>query len=264
MADGEPVVKSSIHEGIAHVTLNRPTRRNALSGGLIRALRAALAAVDADPDARVIVLTGAGEKAFCAGGDLAGGMTGAQGGFPGRIAEKGLYADLINDMRKLGTPIVARLGGDAFGGGVGLFLACDLVVAADDARIGLPEIKVGLWPMMVTALLVRHVGYKPALEMMMLGETYSAARAREMGLINRVVPREALDAAVATIAGTLAARSPAVLALGQQAFYQTADLPLEPALATLRDRLLLNTMFEDAAEGVMAFIEKRPPAWKGR
>lgn len=263
MADAEPVVKSGVSEGIATVTLNRPTRRNALSGELIRALRATLATLDADPEARVIVLTGAGEKAFCAGGDLAGGMTGG-GGMPGQIASKGLYADLLSDMRGLGTPIVARLQGDAFGGGVGLMLACDLVVAADDVRVGLPEIRVGLWPMMVTALLVRHVGYKPALELMMLGEKHPAAQAKALGLINRVVPRAELDAEVQQVAGTIAARSPAVLALGRQAFYQTADLPIEAALPTLRDRLLLNTLFEDAAEGVMAFMEKRPPNWKGR
>lgn len=264
MADASSVVKSTVADGVATLTLNRPARRNALSGGLIRALRAALAAADADEAVRAIVLTGAGEKAFCAGGDLAGGMAGAQGGFPAQIAEKGLYADLIRDLRGLGTPVVARLAGDAFGGGVGLFLACDLVVAADDVRVGLPEIKVGLWPMMVTALLVRHVGYKPALEMMMLGEKYPASAAKAMGLINRVVPRDALDAEVAKVAGAIAARSPAVLALGRRAFYETADLPLDPALAALRDRLLLNTLFDDAAEGVMAFVQKRPPQWKGR
>lgn len=264
MADQEAVVKYSVEAGVATVTLNRPTRRNALSGELIGVLRERLRTARADAAVRAIVLTGAGEKAFCAGGDLAGGMAGAGGGFPAAIADKGLFAELITDLRTLGKPVVARLAGDAYGGGVGLMLACDLVVAADDVRIGLPEIKVGLWPMMVTALLVRHVGYKPALEMMMLGEKYSAAEARKMGLINRAVPRAELDEAVGSMAGALASRSPAVMALGRDAFYQTADLPLEPALGALRDRLVLNTLLEDAAEGVMAFIQKRPPNWKGR
>ncbi|MCA9527198.1 MAG: enoyl-CoA hydratase/isomerase family protein, partial [Myxococcales bacterium] len=149
-------------------------------------------------------------------------------------------------------------------GGVGLFLACDLAIAADDVRVGLPEIHVGLWPMMVTALLVRHVGLKTASELMLLGEKIPAPEARELRLLNRVVPRADLDATVARVAGTLAARSPAVVRLGRDALYQTMDLPLEPALFALRDRLVINGLLEDTAEGVMAFLQKRPPVWKGR
>jgi enoyl-CoA hydratase/carnithine racemase len=191
-------------------------------------------------------------------------MAGAKAGFPGQIADKGLFADLVLDITRLGMPIVARLNGDAYGGGVGLFLACDIVVAADDVRVGLPEIKVGLWPMMVTALLVRHVGWKVASELMMLGEKLPAAEAKTLGLINRVVPRDALDATVDGIAQTLASRSPAVLKLGRDALYQTMDMPFDAALYSLRDRLVLNALFDDAAEGVMAFMQKRPPEWKGR
>ncbi|MCA9539604.1 MAG: enoyl-CoA hydratase/isomerase family protein [Myxococcales bacterium] len=264
MADSEAIVKCTVADGVATLLLDRPERRNALSSALIAELRARLAEVQADPAARAIVITGAGTKAFCAGGDLSGGMAGGPGGFGAQITDKGRYAELLLDFEHATKPIVARLNGDALGGGVGLMLACDLVVAADDVRIGLPEIKVGLWPMMVTALLVRHVGRKMAAEMMMLGEKYSAADARAMGLINRVVPRAALDDTVAKVAGALAAQSSAVLALGRTAFHQTADLALEPALWTLRDRLIHNTLFEDAAEGVMAFMQKRPPKWKDR
>lgn len=258
------LIEWQVADGVGRLILNRPQQRNALSSALVQAIRDRLAAAKDDPAVRAIVLTGAGARAFCAGGDLAGGMAGAKGGFPGQLADKGLFADLVLEITRLGKPIVARLNGDAYGGGVGLFLACDLVVAADDVRVGLPEIKVGLWPMMVTALLVRHVGWKVASELMMLGEKLPAAAARDLRLINRVVPREDLDATVDQIAHTLANRSPAVLKLGRDALYQTMDMPFDAALYSLRDRLVLNSLFDDAAEGVMAFMQKRPPEWKAR
>ena len=266
MATGEEAILLQVsHEGVTTLTLNRPRRRNALSPDLVRALRGALADIKADPATRAVVLTGAGEQAFCAGGDLGGGLgTAPEGGLPARLADTGAYAELLIDLAHLGKPVVARLNGDALGGGVGLMLACDLVVAADDASVGLPEVGVGLWPMMVTALLVRHVGRKTAAELMLLGEKHSTTAAKALGLINRVVPRDELDATTAKLAKGLAARSPAVLKMGLDALAQTADLPFENALFALRDRLALNTMLEDAAEGITAFVQQRRPEWKGR
>lgn len=260
--DESEVLLDVAESGVATIVLNRPARRNAMSPGLVTLLRRRLAEVAADDRARVVVLTGAGTQAFCAGGDLAGGMTG--GGFLASVVEKGEFVHVVRALHGLGKPVIAALNGDALGGGVGLLLACDLAIAADDVKIGLPEVKVGLWPMMVTALLVRHVGRKVASELMFLGERIAAERARELGLINRVVPRASFDQEVRALAGTLAERSPAVMRLGKEALYGTADMPLEGALWALRDRLVVNTMLEDAAEGVMAFLEKRPPIWKGR
>lgn len=261
-AESAEVLVTRAESGVATVTLNRPARRNALSPGLVTELRARLAELKAEPAVRVVVLTGAGEQSFCAGGDLAGGMTG--GGFLASVAEKGGFAHVVRDLHELGKPVVAALNGDALGGGVGLLLACDLVIAHDEVKIGLPEVKVGLWPMMVTALLVRHVGRKVAAELMYLGERIPADEAKRLGLINRVVPRTRFAEETQALAETLAARSPAVLRLGKEAFHGTADLPFEAALWALRDRLVINTMLEDAAEGVMAFIEKRAPRWTGR
>ncbi|MCA9543821.1 MAG: enoyl-CoA hydratase/isomerase family protein [Myxococcales bacterium] len=263
MSDAEAITKSVTESGVLTLTIDRAQRRNALSTAVVEGLTAGLAAAKADPSVRVVVITGAGERAFCAGGDLAGGMGGG-GGLPGRLADKAAYAELLRALQGLGKPTIARLNGDAYGGGVGLMLACHLVVAAEDVRVGLPEIKVGLWPMMVTALLVRHVGRKTAAELMLLGEKHAAEEARALGLINRVVPRVELDAAVGRWAEALAGQSPAVMKLGLDALNETADLALDPALDALRDRLQINTMLADAAEGITAFIQKRPPQWKGQ
>ncbi len=264
MSQQETIVKCQVSDGVATLTLNRAKHRNALSIALIQGLRDALRQAREDDAVRVVVLTGAGTQAFCAGGDLAGGMAGMAAGLPVQLDQKGAFVELVLELARLGKPSIAKLNGDAYGGGVGLLLACDLVVASDDVRIGLPEAKVGLWPMMVTALLVRHVGRKVAAELMLLGERLPAARALTLGLINRVVPRDELNTTVATMSATLASRSKAVLKLGLDALHQTADLPLEPALWSLRDRLALNTLLDDATEGITAFVQKRAPEWKDR
>ena len=260
MASDEVLVE--VAQGIARIMVNRPERRNALSWEVIRELRAALARCRTDDAVRVIVLTGAGDKAFCAGADL-GGM--AEG--DGHLAlheGRGELAELFRDLWDLGKPTIARVRGYALAGGMGLALACDLVVAADDAQFGTPEIDVGLWPFMITVPLLRSLSPRKALELMMTGRRIDAAEAERLGIVNRVVPVDLLDAEVDALAADLAAKSPVVMRLGRTSFYAVVDQAADEALRYLHGQLTVATGTEDAAEGIAAFAEKRPPVWTGR
>ena len=254
-------LRCDVHAHVATITIDREERRNALSWEVIRELRAAVAEAKADDDVRVVVLTGAGEKAFCAGADL-GGMAGAD-----HVAlheSRGELADLFRDLYALGKPTVARVRGFALAGGFGLALACDLVVAADDAQFGTPEIDVGLWPFMITVPLVRSMPPKVVLELMMTGRRVGADEALRIGFVNRVVPVAELDAAVGALTSTLAAKSPAIMKLGRDSFHAVWDLAADEALRLLHPMLTVTAATEDAAEGIAAFQEKRPPVWRGR
>jgi enoyl-CoA hydratase len=256
----EPQVGCTVDAGVARLEIRRERQRNSLSPQVIQGLLSHLDALEEDGSARVVVLTGAGEKAFCAGGDL-GGMA-QEGGFLGVHDARRQYGRLLERLSTFPRPTVARVNGHALAGGLGLVLACDLAVAAEDAQFGTPEVDVGLFPMMVMALLQRHVGRKRALEWVMTGARFPAAEALAAGIISRAVPRAELDAQVDALARTLAGKSRAVLTLGKRAFHAAEDLPFGPALELLAAQLSLNTLAEDAAEGVSAFLEKRPPAWK--
>jgi len=254
-----------VEDGVATLTINRPERRNALDPPTLEALIAAFRRAGEDDGARTIVLTGAGDKAFCAGADLAGSIAG--GGRSGplqRYEDQGRFPELFTAMAGCGKPVVARVNGHCLAGGLGVMLGCDLAIAADDVTLGTPEIKVGLFPYMIMALIFRHAGRKRGLEMVLTGERLTAAEAVEMGMLNRAVPRARLDAEVAELTGRLKSKSPAILRLGKQAFHAMADLPQDAALEYLRGMLFVNTLTEDAAEGVMAFLQKRDPVWKGR
>ena len=247
---------------VATITINRPERRNALSWTVMTELRRAFAQAKTDPAVRVVVLTGAGDKAFSAGADLTGMAAGA--GFVDLHDARGELARLFREVWELGKPTVARVRGYSLAGGFGVALMCDVVIAADDAQFGTPEIDVGLWPMMITAPMLRSMPPKVALELMMTGRRVSAREALEIGFVNRVVPVDELDDAVAEVTSVLAGKSPAVMKLGRDAFYAVLDQDAEHALRLLQAGLTLVTQTDDAAEGIQAFQDKRSPHWSGR
>jgi enoyl-CoA hydratase/carnithine racemase len=255
------VIIHDVVDGIATVTMDDPERRNALSNDAIASLRRIVDATADDPDVRVVVITGSGDSAFSAGGDLSGGFVDAP--FEGH-ADRGALADLFRAMWANPKPIVGRVNGVALGGGFGLAVACDITIAVDNAKLGTPEIDLGLWPMMISAVLMRSMPRKALLEMMLTGRVIDATEALELGLVNRVVPRSELDAVVGATVRTLLAKSPAALALGKRAFYGARDLDADSALDLLHLGLTATALTEDGAEGVAAFLDRRPPIWKGR
>jgi len=251
-----------IRGSTATITLNRPEQRNPLSSSMMRDLWAALAWCKHEPAIAVVVLTGAGDRAFCAGADLSG-FGGDQSPLELHHGRHAL-AELFLEMAELGKPIVGRINGHALAGGFGLACACDLLVAVDTATFGTPEINVGVWPMMIQAVLARNLPRKVLLEMVMLGDRWTAAQLQQYGLVNRVVRAEQLDSETADLADRLAAKSTAIMRLGRDSFYRQQDMTFESALEYLHSLVALVTLTEDSAEGRKAFFEKRAPQYKGR
>jgi enoyl-CoA hydratase/carnithine racemase len=258
----ELVLAEMIADGVLQLMINRPERRNALNSEVLGELAAGISEAKEDADVRVIVLTGAGDKAFCAGGDLNPGAM--KSGMLAMHEDRRGFVDLFQTMRAAGKPIIARVQSHCLAGGMGLMLGCDLAIAAESATFGTPEIKRGLFPMMIMALIFRTVGRRAGMEMILTGRRYDSAAAEKMGLVNSVVPDDQLDFAVLELANRIAGFSPAILKLGRDAFYMQEDMPFDQALEFLRSQLTINTLAEDAAEGIMSFFQKRPPKWKGR
>ena len=247
---------------VATITLNRPDQRNPLSGQMLRDLIAAVGWCRSEPDVRVIVLTGAGDRVFCAGADLAsfdGGMSDLE-----RHRSRDLFVELFTLMSDAGKPIVGRINGHALAGGLGLACACDLLVAVDTATFGTPEINVGIWPMMIQAILSRNIPRKVLLEMEMLGDRWTATQMQSLGIVNRVVPHDQLDSTVTDITDRLVKKSPIALRLGRDSFYKQQDMDFRAALAYLHSQFTLITLTEDSEEGIKAFFEKREPEFKGK
>jgi enoyl-CoA hydratase/carnithine racemase len=260
-ASAEPVLYE-LAGGVATITLNEPGTRNALSPELLAGLLDAFARAGSDPDARAIVLCSSHETVFSSGANL--------GGFAGDVSlvQKHFGSErfiaLFKLIGSLGKPTLCAARGHVLAGALGIALACDLIIASDQATFGTPEVNVGAFPFMIMALIYRNVPRKRANELLLLGERFSAADALAAGLVNRVVPADAFDAAVAEWAQKLAAKSPLIMRLGKEAMRRQLDMPLDDALDYLRAQLTLALSTEDIVEGVSAFFAKRDPVWKGR
>ncbi len=257
----------SVRQGaVLTLTINRPERRNAMTWEVIRGLRHEVAKAKVDPAVRVVVLAGAGDLAFCAGADLSGMVPEDPGGVTDGYAQhhraRGWLAELFEELWALGKPTIARVQGWAMAGGFGLALACDMVIASDQARFGAPELNVGLWPYMVTVPMLRSMPPKKALELCLTSRVVGAEEADRIGFVTRLVAPDQLDAAVAEMAAVLASKPPGVMRLGRESFYAVLDSAATEALPYLHAMLTVTSQTAEAAEGIAAFIEKRPPAWQ--
>ncbi|HEX6989846.1 MAG TPA: enoyl-CoA hydratase-related protein [Bacillota bacterium] len=248
--------------GIGRIVINRPEVRNALNETATAELVRAFAQLSADPEVRVILLRGAGDQAFCAGADLKE-LT-AREGVVARRAYFGGVADVLRQMARTEPPIVAMVHGYALAGGCGLAAACDLVYAAEDAVFGVPELHVGLFPMVVMAPIFRSVGRKQGLELFFRGHRISGREAADLGLVTRAVPAEQLEAETEAALADIARFSPALLRLGRQAFQRSDGLSYLQALDYLQEMIAVAAMTDDAREGTEAFVNRRAPRWQGR
>jgi enoyl-CoA hydratase/carnithine racemase len=244
---------------VAFLTINRESRRNAISQEMITAFLTHLDRLDQDDEVRAVCVTGAGDKAFCSGADLAGTLSGQD-----RLAGPRNYAALLKRMAAFGKPLVARVNGSCLAGGLGLMLSCDIVIARNDASFFTPEVNVGIFPMMVGALLYRHMSRKKALDMALTGRRISAPEAERMGLITRAAEPERLDQEVNETLQILTSKSPIGMRIGKEAFRVMSDMPFDEAVDYLCEALGRVIATEDAQEGMMAFLEKRKPVFKGK
>ncbi|MBS0500133.1 MAG: enoyl-CoA hydratase/isomerase family protein [Burkholderiaceae bacterium] len=258
MTDDTPELDVRQHGGVLRLTIQREARRNAISPAVLKGLSEALTAANADRGVRAIVLTGAGEKAFCAGADL---QSGQSFKFDYSEPTQG-FANLFRLTRQLNVPLIARVNGACMAGGMGLMAMCDMVVAAPHAVFGLPEVKVGVFPAQVLSVLNGLIGARALAELCITGEPITAKEALALGLINHV--SEDLDAGVQALLDRFLDKSPAAIRRGLYLMKRIGAMSFEESMAFTESQIALFALTEDAAEGQAAFREKRKPNWSGR
>jgi enoyl-CoA hydratase len=260
MTSSEGLVLYDRRDGAALITINRPEQRNALNNNVLADLIAAVERASQDPEVVALVLRGAGDRAFCAGADLT-----EMGSKQDALAEhrgRGALTRLFRALWAAGKPTIARVEGYCLAGGFGLALACDIVLATPGSVFGAPEVKVGLWPYMITVPLIRSMPPKQALRLMMTGERVSSEEGLRLGFVTEVVSADTLDARVTDYVGAFCAVSPQALALGRDSFYNVLDHDPAARLSMLHASLGVGLQMPDATEGLAAFAEKRPPRWR--
>jgi enoyl-CoA hydratase len=255
----EPDLLYELRDKIAWMTINRESRSNALSLEMMDLFLEYLDRAEADDDVRGVCITGTGNKVFCSGADLTA-MIGGEGHSKG--AER--YATLLKKLATFSKPLTARVNGHCLAGGLGLMLSCDMVYAREGVKFGTPEVNVGLFPMMIAALIFRNVKRKKALEMIYTAKMISAREAEDIGLVTRAVPAEELDRVVNETLKAIAEKAPLAMRLGRRALATSQDMALDEAFDYLCAELDVVAGTEDAKEGLAAFFEKREPVWRGR
>ena len=246
---------------VAFMTINRESKRNAISQEIITAFMEYLDRAEIDEGVRAVCITGTGDKAFCSGADLSATLTGE--GANGASGARN-YAELLKKMARFGKPLVARVNGPCLAGGLGLMLSCDIAIARNDAFFCTPEVNVGIFPMMIGALIYRNVGRKKAMEMVLTARRIPAPEAEHIGLITRAVEPDQLDHHVQESLKILTSKSPIGIKIGKEAFSSMSDMPFDEAVDFLCEALGRAISTEDAKEGMLAFLEKREPKFKGK
>jgi len=252
----------NIKNSVAWITINRMSQRNAISVQAMDLFLEALAQASNDSEVRAVCITGSGDKAFCSGADLGGSMNMQDKQSVQKSFQK--YSNLLYTLSTFPKPTVAKINGYCLAGGTGFMLASDIVIARSDTKFGTPEVNVGLFPMMIGALIFRNVPRKKAMEMILLGEKLTANQALDMGMLTRIVPYEQLDYEVDQVLEKLCEKSPLSIKMGKQAFIEAEQKPLKDAIDYLSLKLFEVASTEDAIEGISAFLEKRHPVFKGK